>query len=651
MFTITGLAMFWGLQRFMLLDMAPASGAAALEAMGDGMLVLDGRNRVVEINAVAAQALGLQPAEAVGRTVQVLLARFPELVEACTRAPSEQEGVWLEREGERHYFDVRVLTPGVARPDAGFRVVVLRDITPARQAQEALAESEARYRGIVQTAPSLILSVAGTGVVTSCNRRVEAVLGYRPDEVVGRGLEDLVHPEDWPGLREGLAATEEADRPYSQEYRMMAKDGEPVHVCAHWALLSGVGDPGATVHIIDDLTDRRRLEAQYRQAQKMEAIGQLAGGVAHDFNNLLTVINGYTDFLRDELAREGRALGDVEEIKRAGERAAALTRQLLAFSRRQRQEVRVICLNEVIEGMVGMLERVLGERITLVVRLAEDLGRVRADRGQIEQVILNLVLNARDAMPEGGTLTLETANVELDIAFLREHPEARPGPHVRLSVTDTGVGMTPEVMSHLFEPFFTTKERDKGTGLGLATIYGIVRQTGGIIYAESRPGEGSTFRAYLPRDTHGSLPAGAEPCEAVMPRGSETILVVEDEESVRALTSSALRKLGYTVLEASGAAEALDHWRNSTRRPDLVVADMVMPDVNGPELIRVLRAIEDEYGEPTGPVPVLFMTGYAHGDHESQSLGGHVMQKPFDIADLARLVRQALDGEAMVPAK
>ncbi|NPV07618.1 MAG: PAS domain S-box protein [Anaerolineae bacterium] len=644
MFVVTGLAMLWGMGRFHLLDIVPIASAAVIESMADGMLVLDRRRRLIWANPSAERLLGAPAATLLGRPIGDVAAAYANLLDRLKEGKEGSTEVWLDHQGRRACYDLRLseLLDDHRREPRGL-VVTLRDVTAARRAQEALARSEARYRSIFDTAPSLILSVRGDGTIASVNRRTEPILGYRPEEIVSRRLEELVHPDDWPRLRRRLMDTLDAARPGGEEYRMLRKDGRAVPVHAHWAFLPDEDGPGAAVHLIEDLTERRRLEAQYRQAQKMEAVGQLAGGIAHDFNNLLTVISGHSDFLREELAGKPALLQDVEGIRQAGERAALLTRQLLAFSRRQVLEVKVMSLNEVIAGMASMLARTLGEQIALEVRLADDLWHVRADRAQIEQVVLNLALNARDAMPEGGTLTLETANVELDAGFVQEHLGSKPGPHVRLSVEDTGVGMPPEVMAHLFEPFFSTKGPDRGTGMGLASVYGIIKQLGGNIYVESQPGQGTSFRIYLARAEEPASVASTRSERPPVPRGTETILVVEDEKAVRALASSALRRLGYTVLEAAGAEEAMAHWRHSAHRPDLVLTDVVMPGMNGPELVQALRATRSGHGRPAD-VPVLYMTGYCQGEGGSQSLDGHVMQKPFDIGDLSRTVRRILDG-------
>jgi len=385
--------------------------------------------------------------------------------------------------------------------------------------------------------------------------------------------------------------------------------------------------------------ERAAIQDQFRQSQKMEAIGSLAGGVAHDFNNLLTIIKGYGQLSLMELKEGDPLKANIEEVLKAAERAAGLTRQLLAFSRRQSLEMRVLDLNTTLRDLDKMLRRIIGEDIELVTLLADDLGTVKADPGQIEQVAMNLAVNARDAMQKGGKLTIETANVELDENYGRNHVAVKPGPYVMLSVSDTGVGMTPEVRDRVFEPFFTTKEKGKGTGLGLSTVYGIVKQSGGNIWVYSEPGKGTAFKIYLPRVDEPLEEAGEVVVQKELPAGGETILVVEDEEKVRQLTVRILTKNGYTVLEASHGGEA-SHICEQHKGPiHLMVMDVVMPGINGRELAKSL--------EPHHPeMKVLYMSGYTDNaivHHGILEKGLNFIQKPFTMDGLIRKVREVLD--------
>ncbi len=387
--------------------------------------------------------------------------------------------------------------------------------------------------------------------------------------------------------------------------------------------------------------ERKQLEQQFLQSQKVEAIGQLAGGVAHDFNNLVTIISGYSHLLLEALPPDERIHGYVMEIQHAGERAAALTRQLLAFGRRQVLQPQVLDLNGVVANMDKMLRRLIGEDVDLVTACLEGLGRVKVDPGQIEQVIMNLAVNARDAMPRGGKLTLETANVELDEAYARDHVAVKPGPYVMLAVSDTGCGMDAETQKHIFEPFFTTKEQGKGTGLGLATVYGIVKQSGGNIWVYSEPGRGTTFKIYLPRMDEAVKMKGHSESPAATARGTETVLLVEDEDAVRTLVRGVLESSGYQVLEANGGTQALLISERYKKPIHLMLTDVVMSQMGGRELAEQLVGRHPE-------TKVLYMSGYTDNaivHHGVLDADTPFLQKPFAPDAVARKVREALDGE------
>jgi nitrogen-specific signal transduction histidine kinase len=389
-----------------------------------------------------------------------------------------------------------------------------------------------------------------------------------------------------------------------------------------------------------DDQERIRGEAQRRQASRMEAVGQLAGGIAHDFNNLLTAILGYAQLLSERPLGEA-ALAEVAEIDRAAERAASLTRQLLAFSRQQVQRIAVFVLNDVVSDTESMLARLLGEDVRITKELAPDLGRVKADPAQIEQMLVNLAVNARDAMPKGGTLRIETCNVDLDEAYVAAHPAGTPGPYVMLAVSDDGCGMDPATLARIFEPFFTTKPAGKGTGLGLATVYGIVKQSGGFVWVYSDPGHGSTFRIYLPRVEE---PATARRASGTPrrrpPKGTETVLLVEDDDAVRRLVRDVLARNGYAVYEAASGPEAVNVARPNAAAIQLVVSDVVMPEMSGTLLRRRLDALGVT-------APVLFMSGHPTDAVAMRGVeAGDVafLQKPFTPGDLLFKVRRVLDG-------
>lgn len=515
--------------------------------------------------------------------------------------------------------------------------VLRQEIADRQRVQAALAQSEAKWRSLVESAPSAIMTVDHDGTILFASRPLAPHDGR---DVTGGNVLDLIWPDQHAALREALGRVLRHGERQTVEVSGGGAGDLRWYSVSLGPIRDGAEVTGAVL-IASDITERRLLEDQLRQSSKMEAIGQLAGGVAHDFNNLLTVINGYSQFIVRRLKEGDPLRRDLEEIRRAGERAAKLTRQLLAFSRRQNLELRVIDLNEVIEGMCSMLGRVLGEDIALDLHLSEDLGATRADAGQVEQIILNLAVNARDAMPSGGTLIVETANVALDEQFTAGHLDLKPGPYVRLSVSDTGCGMTPEVLAHLFEPFHTTKDPGKGTGLGLATVYGIVKQFGGGIYVYSEPDHGTVPKIYLQRsDVDVSCAEEVEAVSEPLPGGSETVLVVEDKPDTRVFTVTALERLGYKVLEAARGSDALALVSARSEPVDLVLTDVVMPGMDGVDLVERLSTLCRGFR-------TLYTSGYTDRAILHQGAlapGTAFVEKPFSVDDLAHKVRAVLDG-------
>jgi PAS domain S-box-containing protein len=463
-------------------------------------------------------------------------------------------------------------------------------------------------------------------------------VGWTPEQMTGRSIFDFMHPED--AERVGGRLREALDRPgmsVGGEVRFHHADGS-------WRIMEGVGvnrlaDPAVAGIVVNvrDITERRKLEEQLRQAQKMEAVGQLAGGVAHDFNNLLTAILGYCNLMLDEMPEEDPLRPDLLEIQSAGDRAASLTRQLLAFSRRQMLQPQVVDINTLVEQLEKLLRRLISEDVELVTRLAPGLRTVVVDPASVEQILVNLAVNARDAMPAGGRLTVETANVDLDETYAVTHVTMRPGPYVMLAVGDTGEGMDAATRARVFEPFFTTKEQGKGSGLGLATVYGMVKQSGGYVWVYSEPGHGTIFKVYLPGAGVTTVEADP-PGDAETLAGWETVLLVEDEDAVRALARQVLRRHGYVVLEARHGVEAL---RVAERHPDdihLLISDVVMPHMSGRELAQRLETVRPK-------MKMLFMSGYSdhvlmQGDLAPPAA---FLQKPFTPEALARNVRRILD--------
>ena len=526
-----------------------------------------------------------------------------------------------------------------------------RHVQESQQHLEAqvreLQATRSRLEQLVNASDAMIYAgrVADeTSVPVYVSENITRLTGYEPREALTPDWwPGHVHHEDLERIH-GELAQQFPQGQFSIEYRFRHKDGTYRWILDEGRVRhDGSGQPVEVVGAWIDITERKRLETQLRQAQKMEAIGQLAGGVAHDFNNVLTAIAGNA-----ELLQEGFPAGDpkrdtVEEIRSAASRAESLTRQLLAFSRQQIMQPRVLEPNRVVEGMEKMLRRLIGEDIDLVCILPEDVGRVVADPSQIEQVILNLAVNARDAMPTGGKLTLETGNAEFDPAYARTHAPAVPGRFVMLAVSDSGAGMSPEVKARVFEPFFTTKAPGKGTGLGLATVYGIVKQSGGFIWVYSEAGEGTTFKIYLPRAGEDQRPTTAPKAQTDVRGGSEVILLVEDEAPVRRVALHALQRYGYTVLEAALPSEALTICKEHSGKIDLVLTDVVMPGMSGPDLAKQLLA------QRPG-LKVLFSSGYT-GEaiaHRGEILSGLAfLPKPFTPMTLARKVREVLDAPAV----
>ena len=510
------------------------------------------------------------------------------------------------------------------------------------RAERALREANEHLAAVIQSSPLAIYTLDPTSTVLTWNRAAEALYGWQAEEAIGRPLATISQDlEDHVRLRDRVLRGEALR---GVEVTRRRKDGTLLNVSLSVAPLHDAGGRvTGMLAIAADLTEMRQLEVQYRHAQKMEAVGRLAGGIAHDFNNLLTAIIGTTALVLEDLGLESRARLDIQEIDKAAKRAAGLTRQLLIFSRQQVLEPRALDLNALVGNLEKMLHRLIGEDIELVTKPAATLGAVRADPGQLEQAIVNLVVNARDAMPKGGRLTIETADVELDRGYVAAHVPAQPGPYVLLAVSDTGVGMDGATKARLFEPFFTTKEPGRGTGLGLATVYGIVKQSGGYVWAYSELGHGTTFKIYLPRVSE--TPEAPEPTTGAPTavRGSETVLVVEDQEEVRKLTKRVLEGRGYTVLAARDGAEALEIVGQPATQIHLMITDVVMPGMNGRELAELACAKRSD-------LRVLYVSGYtgeAVLQHRLLEPGVAFLQKPFTPDVLARKTREVLDGKQL----
>jgi two-component system, cell cycle sensor histidine kinase and response regulator CckA len=509
-----------------------------------------------------------------------------------------------------------------------------------------MAHREELFRIISENAADLIAVVDTSGRRLYNSPSYEKLLGYSSEELTQTSAYEQIHPDDRDKVRKAADEARSSGQGRSVEYRVRHKNGQWLTLeSTSSAVRDNKGNVQKLVIVNRDITERKQLQEQLYLSQKLEAVGRLSGGIAHDFNNLLGVIIGYSEALQGNMPPNDPFREAIDEIQKAGKRAAALTQQLLAFSRKQVLEAKVLDLKIVVLEVEKMLRRLIGEDIDLQLLLPAELGRIKADRGQIEQVLLNLAVNARDAMPQGGKLMIEAANAELGAADAKRFRYVTPGRYVMLRVSDTGCGMDAEVRSHIFEPFFTTKEKGKGTGLGLATVYGVIKQSGGYIWVDSEPQMGSTFRIYLP-EVQESPSADTEE-EGRVPQvfGPRTILLVEDEQSLRKLTRVTLRDAGYTVLEAGDANEALKIAAEATAPIDLLLTDVVMPGMSG-------RALADTLSPLRPQMRVLYMSGYtdgavaAHGVLES---GIRVLHKPFTREQLIRRVESVLTAGVTQP--
>jgi len=556
-----------------------------------------------------------------------------------------EEGRWLgemvAKRKDGSPFDAQLIA-NLATDETGRPVCMMAsfiDITERKRVQEALRNSEEEKAAILNSITTNIAFVNRDLEILWANKAAADSAGKSPEEMVGCKCYALWADPEKPC--EGCPTIRAFETKRSQravittpDGRVWSERGEPI--------LDTHGDLLGVVEVAHDITESVHHEERLRQAARMETAGRIAGGIAHNFNNLLTVINGYSDLLLLTVGPEHPLYDDIREVRKAGTRAAELTSQLLTFSRHQKQQVQVLDLNDLVRGVTKNLLNLVKEHTILDIRTSEEKEYVEADAGQIEDAIINLVVNARDAMPQGGVLTIEVNGVELDEQFVAEHPDAEMGQYVMLVVSDTGVGMTPEIMEHLFEPFFTTKEVGKGTGLGLASVYGTVKQSNGNIYVDSEPGRGTTFRIYWPRAEEISETHGSEWQKEGLPTGRETILVIEDSDQVRKLVVRMLHRLGYTVLEASQGSVALDLCLARTEPIDLLLVDVVMPEVGGQEIIDRLRRECAMAKESL----ILYVSGYPEGIIDANvHLGSRppLLRKPFSIEALAEAVRQTLD--------
>ena len=622
---------------------------STLESTADGILVVDLRGRVVDYNHRFQTLWGIPH--------ELLNQRDDERLLEYVLSRVEDAGLFLERvrylydHKEEDSFDVVRFREGriierYSRPqwlgkEIVGRVWSFRDVTEREQAQHEIAAWKERYDAAVQATGLIIYDWDPASNVVRFGGAFEQILGYRAAdfEAPTQGWRKLIHPDDLSAYQATIAAALHSKESFDTEYRVRRYDGQ-----YRWLREQGriVPEKDAQashmVGFLTDITEHRILELQLRQAQKMEAVGRLAGGVAHDFNNLLTVIAGYSELQMRSIPETDPAHDQAEQIRAATTRAAALTRQLLAFSRQQVLLPRIVDLNVVVTDVDKMLRRIVGEDIEITPQLAPILGAVEVDPGQIEQVLVNLVVNARDAMPNGGQVVVETANIQIDQNYSSEHFYVKAGRYVRLSITDTGIGMDAVTRARLFEPFFTTKELGRGTGLGLATVYGIVKQSGGHIEVSSEPGHGTTFKIYFPLVNRPVSAPAPHPPAADNSQGTEVILLVEDENSLRQMVTQVLSSRGYQVI-AVRSAEEVEQIVAANPHIDMLLTDVIMPKVGGPELV---KRIAPRYPN----MKVLFMSGYTansmrrDGEHEQSS---SFLEKPFTPQTLTAKVREILD--------
>jgi len=619
------------------------------ESAPEGIAIIGDQHRITRVNREFSRIFGYSMEEAVGKSLEMLVP--PDRVsESRFIQRMVAKGINLNVETTRRrkdgtLVDVSILgTPIYGTGSEPAVYLIYRDITQSKRAERALTESESKFRAVAETAASAICIHDGLRFLY-VNKACEQISGYTRDEILRMDPFEIVDPESRERVKGSRLSS---DVPLRDEISIRTKSG-----ATRWidAIANRIQFEGRSAVLVTgvDITDRKQTEealrsseAQLRQSQKMEAVGRLAGGVAHDFNNLLTVIKGYSELALEEISESDPLHAGVQEIQRAADRAASLTRQLLAFSRRQVLAPKVLDLNQLVIDTQKLLRRLLGEDVELITSLESQLGSVRADPHQIEQVLMNLAVNAKDAMPRGGKLTIETSNVDFDHDYTREHVTVKPGAYVMLAVSDTGTGMDAETCTRVFEPFFTTKEQGKGTGLGLSTVYGIVKQSGGYIWVYSEAGLGSSFKIYLPRVDEAAERAPARQVRQEAYRGTETILLVEDEAGVRALIRQVLRRQGYTVLDCSHGGEALLAAERHHGEIHLLLTDVVLPQMNGRELVERLLSLRSD-------MKVLFMSGYtdeAIAHHGVLTPGSAFVQKPFTNESLARKVREVLDKKS-----
>ncbi len=701
-FTVTGIAFSWSMLRYRLFDIIPYAHSMVFENMKDAVIVLDPDHRIVDFNPSAKKHFSVFSSQVIGKPFHTIFRDgFPSLQSDLTGAEFQME-ILIDKEEEKRHFNL-LISPLYGKPKyLTGRLMILRDITEQKQAEEILKRShqelqqwvlartaeltkaneklkqeiqerehaeqalkdslmligraKREWESTVDSLPQSIFLLDQQGKILRTNRTVEKWEIGQVKQVKGREIHELIHPnctesacylkafwsDAWKEVAQGKSSDHEAEDPVMN--RHLHFHIQPITT---QNIRKGEETDSFAIMIVDDISERKQaekeisaLEEQLRQAQKIEAIGRFTGGIAHDFNNLLTPIIGYTQMAMAMLSPGDSMRDDLAEIQKAAERASTLIRQLMTFSRRKPQKPQTVSLNSILIDLDKMIRRLIGEHIEFITLLGEDLGAVKVDPGLFEQVFVNFVVNARDAMPNGGKLIVETSNITFDKDCIHKHSGIAPGQYVMCAVSDTGIGMTKEVKTHLFEPFFTTKESGKGTGLGLSTVYGIVKQSNGHILVYSEPGQGTTFKIYLPRIEEEATSLSRRDEIGYMPRGSETILLVEDEPLVLGFTSRILREQGYHVLEAGNGIEALKIAKEySNGRIHLLLTDVVMPKMGGKELADQMLSLVQG-------IKILFTSGYTDNaaiQHGLLNPDMAFLEKPFTPFGLARKVREVMD--------
>jgi len=701
-FTLTGVGLSWSLFQFKLLDIVPVARETVFESMSDVVIVTDPQNRIVDLNPAAQRVIGRSTSESFGQLAGKVLSSWPNLAEYCRNMTEIHSEIVSDENGRRRYFDLSISPLRDKKDILTGRLVVLRDITERKQAEEILqnahdalekkvkdrtaellvvneqlkkeieertwAEEELKeslkligrakreWESTTDSLTQIICLLDNWGYILRTNRMVEKWNLGDVKNIKGKKIHELFHPDCtdpacymknfWPEVWEGMVKGRPADFEVEDKIIKRYLHFQVRPISPHQYSKDEEISSHAVV-VVNDITESKRaerekvaLEEQLRQSQKMEAIGRLAGGIAHDFNNLLTPIVGYSQLAIRGLSSSDPMRNYLSEIEKAAERAATLIRQLLAFSRRQPLKPQLLNLNNVLIDMDKMLRRIIGEHIELVTLTAPNLGSVKVDPSQFEQVLVNLAINARDAMPNGGKLILETSNISFDSDYIHRHADISPGNYVMVAVSDTGCGMPSEVRERIFEPFFTTKEKSGGTGLGLSTVHGIIKESRGYILVYSEPGKGTTFKIYLPGIEEEAIAPPPRDDIGYLPKGDETILLVEDEAAVRNLTAHVLREQGYTVLEAANGIEAMNVIRDRDKEEiHLLLTDVVMPQMGGKELAERLKNIRPN-------TKILFTSGYPDSTIIYQGLldpDVDFIAKPLSPSTLVRKVREVLD--------